>query len=61
MVALDDVRRLAADLDRFLAQLLEQVHPDHLTSAERDGPRARHARSTRRQQLERYVNTMSIA
>jgi hypothetical protein len=61
MVALDDVRRLAADLDRFLTQLLEQVQPDHLTSAEGDGPRVPHARSTRRQQLERYINAMSIA
>jgi hypothetical protein len=61
MVALDDVRRLAADLDRFLAQLLDQLHPDHLTSVERDGPRARRAQSTRRQQLERYVEAMSMA
>jgi hypothetical protein len=59
MVAVDDVRRLAAELDRFLDQLLEHVHQDHLTSAERDGPRVRHAHSTRRQQLERYVNAMS--
>jgi hypothetical protein len=61
MVALDDVRRLAADLDRFLDQLLDQLHQDHLTSAQRDGPRVWHARSTRRQRLERYVNAMSIA
>jgi hypothetical protein len=61
MIALDDVRRLAADLDRFLDQLLDQVQPDHLTSAERDGPRVGHARSRRRQRLERYVDAMSVA
>jgi len=61
LVALDDVRRLAADLDRFLDELLDQVHPHHLTSAHRDGPRIRHAQSTRRRRLERYVDAMSTA
>jgi hypothetical protein len=56
---LDDVRRLAAELDRFLDQLLDHVDPDDLTSAEWDEPRVRHAQSTRRQQLERYVDAMS--
>jgi hypothetical protein len=59
MVVLDDVRRLAAELDRFLDQLLDHVHPDDLTSAERDGPSVRHTQSTRRQQLELYVAAMS--
>jgi hypothetical protein len=61
MVVLDDVRRLAADLDRFLDQLLDQIHPDRLTSAQRNGPRVRHAQSMRRRQLERYVDAMSTA
>jgi hypothetical protein len=61
MVVLDDVRRLAADLDRFLDQLLDQIHPDRLTSPQRNGPRVRHAQSVRRQQLERYVDAMSTA
>jgi hypothetical protein len=61
MVALDDVRRLAAELDRFLDRVLDQIDPDQLSSAKPDGPCLRHAQFTRREQLERYVGTMSTA
>jgi hypothetical protein len=58
---LDDVRRLAADLDRFLDRLLSQVDPGRRSPAERDGPRLRRAQAARRKQLERYVGAMSTA
>jgi hypothetical protein len=61
MVALDDVRRLAAELDRFLDQLLDQIDPDQPSSAKRDERPIGHAQFTRREQLQRYVGAMSTA
>jgi hypothetical protein len=55
---MDDIRRLAIDLDRFLDRLLGEVD---LSSAEPDGLRHQHAQPSRRAQLERYIGGMSTA
>jgi hypothetical protein len=56
-----DVRRLAADLEWFLDQLLSEVHSNHVTSAPRNDLRVRRAQAVRRDRLERYVGAMSTA
>jgi hypothetical protein len=61
MVALYDVRRLAADLDRFLDQVLDKVHSSQISSSERDGPRLRRAEAVRRKRLEHYLGAMTTA
>jgi hypothetical protein len=56
---MDDVRRLMADLDRFLDQLLGTAHSSHLGSAQRDRPHPRRAQAARLKRLERYVGALS--
>jgi hypothetical protein len=59
--ALDDVRRLAAELGRYLDGLPFEVVASRVSSAERHGRDAAQARAVRRGRLERYVDSMSTA
>jgi hypothetical protein len=61
VVALDDVRRLAAELGRFLDELPVELKASRASSAERHGRNAAQARAVRRERLERYVDAMTPA
>jgi hypothetical protein len=61
VVALDDVRRLAADLGRFLDELPIEVGASRVSSAERQGRSAARVRAVRREWLEHYVGAMTTA
>ena len=61
VVALDDVRRLAAELGRFLDELPVAVTASRARSAELHGRNAAQARAVRRERLERYVDAMTPA
>jgi hypothetical protein len=61
VVALADVRRLAAELGRFLDELPVELRASRASLAERHGRNAAHARAVRRERLERYVDAMTPA
>ena len=61
MVALDDVRRLAADLGGFLDDLPVELGANRASSAEQHGRNAAQARAVRRERLEHYVDAMTTA
>jgi hypothetical protein len=61
VVALDDVRRLAADLAGFLDRLPVEVGASRVSLAERHGRSSAQARAARRDRLERYVDGMTAA
>jgi hypothetical protein len=61
VAALDDVRRLAADLGRYLDELPVEVGASRASSAERHGRNAAQVRAARRERLEHYVDAMTAA
>jgi hypothetical protein len=61
VVALADVRRLAAELGRFLDELPVELRASRASLAERHGRNAAQARAVRRERLERYVDAMTPA
>jgi hypothetical protein len=58
---MDDVRRLAADLGRFLDELPIEVGASHGGSTRRGGLRSLQAQAARRGRLEHYIGAMSTA
>jgi hypothetical protein len=61
VVALADVRRLAAELGRFLDELPVELRASRASLAQRHGRNAAQARAVRREWLERYVDAMTPA
>jgi hypothetical protein len=56
-----DVRRLSADLGRFLDELPVEVGASRVSSAERHGGSPARARAARRERLEQHVDAMTPA
>jgi hypothetical protein len=61
VAVLDETRRLAADLGRFLDDLLVEAGVSHADSPRRGGLRSARAQTARRERLERYIAAMSDA
>ena len=61
MITLDEVRRLAVDLGRFLDELPVELRARRGGSAEQHGRNAAQARAVRRERLEHYIDAMTTA